>query len=111
MEGMERTRSIFVETVKEEYSNYCKARGEKESTIGLTEYLINKNVIEDKTINRFLTVTLYPRALEESNGIKKLAIYTLTDIVCLKYDSINLIIHNYLTRFKLKKRVNIETSI
>lgn len=109
MEGMERTRGIFIETVQGEYSNYCKARGEQETISGFSQYLVNKNVIEDKTINRFLAVTLYPIALEESGGIKKLALYTLEDIVCLSYCSLRNVIVNYATYFKLKKRVVVKT--
>ena len=102
---MEQTRSLFVETIKEEYSNYCKATGQKESTEGLTIYLVNKNIVEDRTINRFLAVNYYPKALEESNGIKKLALYTLEDIVCLSYSSLRNIICDYATHFRLRKRV------
>lgn len=109
MEGMERTRGIFIKVAQEEYSNYCKARGENETITGFSEYLVNKNVIEDKTINRYLAVTLYPTALAESNGIKKLALYTLEDIVCLSYSSLRLVIQDHLKRFRLKQRVNSKT--
>lgn len=105
MERMERTRGIFVETIKEEYSNYCKARGEEETTEGLTKYLVNKNLISDKTINYFLAVNYYPRALQESHGIKKLALYTLEDITTLSYESLRVVISKYLNRFRLKKNV------
>lgn len=105
MERMEQTRSLFVETIKEEYSNYCKATGKKESTEGLTIYLVNKNIVEDRTINRFLAVNYYPKALEESNGIKKLALYTLEDIVCLSYGSLRIVIQKYLNHFRMQKRV------
>jgi hypothetical protein len=109
MERMEQTRSLFVETIKEEYSNYCKATGQKESTEGLTIYLVNKNIVEDRTINRFLAVNYYPKALEESNGIKKLALYTLEDIVCLSYSSLRIVIQEHLNRFRMQKRVNSKT--
>ncbi len=109
MEGMERTRGIFIETVQEEYSNYCKARGEQETINGFSQYLVNKNVIEDKTINRFLAVTLYPTVLNESEGVKTLALYALEDIVCLSYRSLRNVVVNYAKHFKLKKRVVVKT--
>lgn len=108
MERIERTRLIFVETIEEDYSNYCKARGKKETTAGFASYLVNRNVIEDKVINRFLTIALYPTALNEAKGMKTFAIYTLENILGLSNSYLRGVICRHLSHFRLKKRVKSE---
>lgn len=102
---MEGVRGEFIKTVQEEYTNYCKARGEKETIQGYSEYLLNRNLVTDKTINRFVVISKYPTALDENLGIKKQAIYTIQDIVPLSFRSIRSILTNYQRAFRLKSRV------
>jgi hypothetical protein len=102
---MEGTRREFIKILQEEYSNYCKARGEEETIKGYSEYIINRNIITDKTVNRFFIISKYPEALHQSSGIKKMAIYTLQDFVSLSCLQIRTIIKKYSTHFKLKNRL------
>ncbi len=105
MDGMERTRAIFIDKATEEYNNYCKAKGISSTVEGFAEYLVNRNIVQDKTINKFLVVSFYPDAMEENNGIQQLAIATLENLVGVGYSRIRVIIKDCMTSFRLKRRV------
>jgi hypothetical protein len=102
---MEETRKDFINILQEEYANYCKARGEKETISGYSEYMINRNIITDKTVNRFVIISKYPIALSTNLGIKKMAIYALQESINLSFYQIRAIIIHYSVHFRLKKRV------
>lgn len=102
---MEGVRGEFIKIVQEEYTNYCKARGEKETIQGYSEYLLNRNLVTDKTINRFVVISKYPIALEENLGIKKMAVYSIQDVVPLSFRSIISILKHYATHFRNEKRL------
>jgi hypothetical protein len=102
---MEETRKDFINILQEEYANYCKARGEKETISGYSEYMINRNIITDKTVNRFVIISKYPIALSTNLGIKKMAIYSIQDTVNLSFGAIRNVLNDYAEYFRLKKRL------
>jgi hypothetical protein len=102
---MEETRKEFINILQEEYTDYCKARGEKETISGYSEYMINRNIITDKTVNRFVIISKYPIALSTNLGIKKMAIYSLQDSVQLSWVQIRTTIQEFSTYFRVKNRL------
>ncbi|OED34709.1 hypothetical protein AB832_06970 [Flavobacteriaceae bacterium (ex Bugula neritina AB1)] len=102
---MESVRREFVDTIQEEYNNYCKARGEEPTINGFSEYLINRKIINDKTVNRFLVVSKYPELLRKNMGSKYIAILELEDIVSVKNSTIRGYIQHFCKFFRLEKRV------
>ena len=102
---MEETRKEFINILQEEYANYCKARGEKETIQGYSEYMINRNIVNQKTINRFIIISKYPDALSRNLGIKKMAIYSIQDTVNLSFGAIRNVLNDYAEYFRHKKRL------
>jgi hypothetical protein len=101
----ERRRVDFIKTIESQYINFCKSREIKPTTKGFAEYLINRNLIPDLTIKRFLVVDKYPHALGESLGIKRVAMWNLEDILNVSYSTIRVIIKRHIADFRHKNRL------
>lgn len=102
---MEATRTEFTEVISAQYNEYCKSREVEPTSKGFAEYLVNRTIVTDLTINRFLVIDKYPGALSQNMGIKRAACWDLEDIVGLKYPSIRLIIKRFATAFRMKSRL------
>lgn len=103
--NMEATRSDFSKVIYGQYKDRCKLQEIEPTIEGLVVYLINRNLITDLTINRFLIIDKYPLALAQNAGVKQLACWQLEDEVGLKFASIKLIIKRFSTYFRHKQRV------
>lgn len=102
---MEETRTEFIAAVTEEFNNYCRARGEEPTNERFAAYMINRNLVTDKTIKRFVIINQYPHLVAENGGSKKFAIYDLEDKTGHSFSHIRSIIAHYLNDFRLQKRV------
>lgn len=102
---MEETRGEFTRVISEQYNEYCKLKGVYPTTDGFAAYLVNRTIITDLTIKRFLVIDKYPIALSDHLGIKKAAIWQITEDVNMSFESIKLIIKRFSTAFRIKKLV------
>jgi hypothetical protein len=103
---MEKTRQEFINTIQLLYKKFCKDKGTTETVEGFASFLVNKSLVTDKTINRFLIVEKYPETLKKNLGIKKLAIWDLEEVVPLKETSIRAIIKDFAVEFVHKNRID-----
>jgi hypothetical protein len=106
----ERRRVDFIKTIESQYINFCKSREIKPTTKGFTtkgfaEYLINRNLIPDLTIKRFLVVDKYPHALGEHLFIKQSAMWSLEDTIGVSVTSIKTYLKRFNKTFRLKNRL------
>ena len=81
---MEKTRQEFINTIQLLYKEFCKDKVTAASVGGFASFLVNKSLIPDKTINRFLIVEKYPSTLKKNLGIKQMPIWDLEEVVQLK---------------------------
>jgi hypothetical protein len=103
---MEKTRQEFINTIQLLYKEFCKEKGTEETVEGFASFLVNKSLILDKTINRFLIVEKYPATLKKNLGIKQIAIWDLEEVVPLKETSIRAIIKDFAVEFVHRNRLN-----
>ena len=103
---MEKTRQEFINTIQILYKDFCKDKGTTESVVGFASFLVNKSLIPDKTINRFLIVEKYPETLKRNLGIKQIAIWDLEEVVPLKETSIRAIIKDFAVEFVHRNRLD-----
>lgn len=102
---MEETRHEFTKVIERQYKEHCKSKEIEPTIEGLAVYMVNRNLVTDLTINRFLVIDLYPILLAKNNGIKQVACWEIEDHVGLKYASIRNILKRYQTYFRRKQRV------
>ena len=102
---MEKTRQEFVSTIQLLYKEFCKAKGATETVGGFASFLVNKSLIPDKTINRFLIVEKYPATLKKNLGIKQIAIWDLEEVVPLKETQIRAIIKDFAVEYVHSNRL------
>jgi hypothetical protein len=101
----ERRRVDFIKTIESQYTNFCKSREIKPTTKGFAEYLINRNLIPDLTIKRFLVVDKYPHALGEHLFNKQSAMWSLEDTIGVSVTSIKTYLKRFNKTFRLKNRL------
>ena len=102
---MEGTRREFIDTITLQYKQHCKSKDIEETIEGLAVYIVNRNLVTDLTINRFLVIDKYPQQLQINYGIKKLAIWALEDIVGVKCTTIRIYLDRFQTHFRYKDRL------
>jgi hypothetical protein len=102
---MEETRSEFLKTITKQFVSWCKSKELEPTNEMFCEYLINRNLIIDRTINRFLVVDKYPEALAKSLGIKKFAIWQIEEEIGVKESTIKVILNRFQSFFRLESRV------
>jgi hypothetical protein len=101
---MER-RTEFRSTVTKQFTDYCKSKEVNPSIEYFAEYLINRNLIIDKTITRFLVIDKYPEALHGNMAIKQQAIYQLEEEIGVSESTIKRILNRFSKAFRLQSRV------
>lgn len=102
---MEETRGEFIKTIKQQYETYCDVKGIEPTLQGFGTYMVNRNLITDTTIKRFIVVDKYPESLRDNMGIKTVAMYDLEDKFNINYSSIRYYIAKFQSAFRLKSRV------
>ena len=88
---METTRNEFLKILLEEFESFCKRKSQEPTNENFVKYIINRSLIKDITINRFIVISKYPEALEENFGIKRFAIWQLEEQVSVKESTIKVI--------------------
>ncbi len=103
---MEEPKEEFNETINEQFKRYCDLK-EIEPTFELfTRYLIERNLIQETTIKKFMVVDKYPEALSKNFGSKTIAIYELEDRYGASFSSIRMYLDRFSTYFRLKSDLN-----
>lgn len=87
--------SHFAAIIGRKYKYHCVRMGEKESAEGLINYLINTDVIREKTVGHYMTMELYPEALYKEGHYVK-AYQRIADSTGLSESTVR----NYLKRPK-----------
>jgi hypothetical protein len=98
-------RTDFVKTINSQYSAFCKSREITPTQRGFAEYIVNRNLITDLTIKRFLVVDKYPSALDGSLGIKRSAMWSLEDLLNISFSSIEVYLRRHIKDFKHENRL------
>jgi len=106
---MEQTRTEFTKVISAQYEAYCKSKEVKPTSEGFAVYLVNRSLVTDLTIKRFLVIDKYPFALSENMGIKKCAIWQLEEEVNSSYSTIRTILDRFQSFFMIKDRLNRKT--
>jgi hypothetical protein len=65
---VEQTNKEFAKTVVHKYRMWCKREGEVFTSSGLALFLLEKNVIRQRTASKYMVLELYPRALYEEEN-------------------------------------------
>jgi hypothetical protein len=98
-------RNDFIKTIESQYQNFCKSRETTPTVKGFAEYLINRSLITDLTIKRFLVVDKYPAALGKFMYIKRVAVDFLEDSLGIPYSTIQVYIKRHIKDFKHQNRL------
>ncbi len=104
---MEKVRSEFINLALHQFETFCKIKGIESTTENFAKYLVNRSIIKDITINRFIVISKYPEALNENLGIKKFAIWDLEEKVSVKESTIRVILKRFQKAFKFRERLSI----
>lgn len=75
---VERTNKNFAQTLVHKYRMFCKREGETFTTSGFVMFMLEKNVIRQRTASKYMVLELYPRALYEEEN-KTRAVYRLEE--------------------------------
>ena len=73
---METAKADFLKTINEQYHYHCQSKDKTPNTQDFLEYLMERNLINDLTIKRFVVVNAYPEALNNL-GIKRTAVWEI----------------------------------
>ena len=102
----EARRKDFAETIEAEFQAFCKSNDKDPTPKEFIEYLINRNLVKDLTIKRFLVVTKYPNIFHnESMGIKDVAMWNLENLLGVSYSSIRVYLDRHIKDFRYKNRL------
>jgi hypothetical protein len=100
---METTRTTeFKQIVSNDFKRWCSSRDIQPSQDSFIEFLIEKNLINDTTIKRFVIISAYPEALDENMGIKYAAIWQLEEKYNVPESTIRVYIKRFQNFFKAK---------
>jgi hypothetical protein len=102
---MEETRREFTKVISKQYEDYCKSKEVEPTTEGFATYLVNRTMVNDLTIRRFLVVDRYPIVLSENMNIKQCAIWQLEEEVNASFSTIRTILDRFQSFFRVKSRV------
>lgn len=97
---MEAAKHDFKQIVSTEFLNWCKSKEIEPSHETLLSYLLERKVITELTIKRFVVVNRYPFALSENLNIKKAAIWQLEDMYNISESTIRVILKRFQSYFR-----------
>ena len=103
---MEETRREFVKTINLQFIDYCKSKDKEPTPEEFATYLVNRTLISDLTVKRFLVVDKYPHVLSANMGVKQVAIWQLEEEVKCSFSTIKTYLDRFQTFFRVKDRVN-----
>lgn len=100
---METTRTTeFKRLVSSDFVRWCDSKGLHPNNEAFLDFLIERNIINESTIKRFVIVATYPNALSENMGIKRAAIWELEEKYNVPESTIRVIIKRFQNFFKRK---------
>jgi len=102
---METTRNEFIEILLLQFNEFCSREKQPATNENFVRYIVNRNIIKDITINRFVVISKYPEALQDNFGIKRFAIWQLEEQVSVKESTIKVILKRFQKAFRFKNRL------
>lgn len=78
----------FSEVLEKKYYADCNRYNVEPSYIGFVKFLLERNIIKEKTVTEYMTFEYYPELLYKNDNTKQRAIWDLEDKVPLKERSI-----------------------
>lgn len=96
----------FLARIIPNFSKWCKIKGKKNTPENLLKYMVRHRFVENKTINRFLSVELYKEELPKTitkkapYGVKQNAVWKVEEIIPIKEVQIRSNLINYNSYFR-----------
>jgi len=97
---MEAAKHDFRQIVSTEFLNWCKSKDVAPNHEALLSYLLERNIITELTIKRFVVVSKYPHCLAENLDIKRAAMWQLEDMYSIPESTIRVILKRFQSYFR-----------
>jgi len=97
---MEAAKNDFVEIVNTEFLKWCKSKDIEPNHDALLNYLLERKIITELTIKRFVVVAKYPFILSENLDIKKAAVWQLEEMYNISESTIRVILKRFQSYFR-----------
>lgn len=94
------TNQEFVNVINKKFKNWCSRMELEPTPENMIKYLMDCSVVEPKTVNRYMTLELYPRELYRHDCCKRKAVMSLTLQVPYEERTIWYIIGDMIGRYK-----------
>jgi len=97
---MEAAKNDFRIIVSAEFVNWCKSKDIEPNNDALLTYLLERRIITELTIKRFVVVAKYPFILSENLDIKKAAVWQLEEMYNISESTIRVILKRFQSYFR-----------
>jgi len=97
---MEAAKTDFISIVNSEFTSWCKSKDIEPNNDALLTYLLERRIITDLTIKRFVVVSKYPFVLSENLDIKKVAVWQLEEMYNISESTIRVILKRFQSYFR-----------
>ena len=97
---MEAAKNDFISIVNSEFISWCKSKEIEPNNDALLTYLLERRIITDLTIKRFVVVSKYPFVLSENLDIKKAAVWQLEEMYNISESTIRVILKRFQSYFR-----------
>ena len=97
---MEAAKTDFISIVNSEFTSWCKSKDIEPNNDALLTYLLERRIITDLTIKRFVVVSKYPFVLSENLDIKKAAVWQLEEMYNISESTIRVILKRFQSYFR-----------
>ena len=98
---MEAARTEFATVIEKQYQEHCKTNEKTPSTEDFLQYLMQRSLITDLSIKRFVVVNAYPQAFDNL-GLKQNAIWELENKFNVPESTVKVILARHQKDFRLK---------
>ncbi len=102
---MEATRTEFINIITQQFEAWCEETNQQASPSLFAQYMVNRSLVCDKTIKRFLVVHNYPETLQKNMEIKQSAVWDLEERYKLSSSTIYGILNRFASSFFYKNRI------
>lgn len=97
------TNQDFVDTISRKFRAWAKNSGQEASPENMARFLMERSLINEKDVNRYMVIELYPHELYRHDCNKRKAIHSLEDKLPYQERTIWHIIGDMPRRFTPKK--------
>jgi hypothetical protein len=97
---MEAAKNDFRTIVSTEFTTWCKSKEIEPNNDALLSYLLERNIITELTIKRFVVVKKYPFVLSENSEIKTAAVWQLEEMYNISESTIRVILKRFQSYFR-----------